>query len=559
VTATASIPRACALTLAALIVLGPLAAADSLLEPAAGAAEPGFVHFNGMVGQLYFPEMTGQGAGFLDYDGDGDHDLYLVQGAVFGVPEEGGQARPQWVGPGVPRDVLLRNDTSGGEIRWVDVTAVSGIVAEGYGMAVAVGDVDGDGWKDLLTGNYGANQLWRNRGDGTFEEATARLAEEEPRWTTSAVFGDFDGDGLEDLYIVNYVHYSMADPPDCYAASSRRDYCGPSGFASQRDRFLRNNGGGFEDVSGASGIGAVAGSGLGVNVLDADGDGRLELYVSNDGQPNFLWHALGGRWVDDALLAGVAVNRRGEPEASMGIAVGDLDRDGDEDLVVTHLAGESHTLYVNQGDGLFDDRTREAGLAAASLPYTGFGVAWLDLEHDGWLDLAVVNGAVRIQERADLAGDPYPLGQVNQLFANRNAKFEERGGESFSAVTEVSRGLVRGDVDNDGDHDLLVTNSSGPARLFLGAPAGAMAGGPSADSGWLGVSFAEGSHQSVTASYEGGERFMTRASSAGSYASAADSRALVTGRDRPLDIAIAAPAGTIRLNAPPLGRYLRFP
>ena len=301
-------------------------------------------------------------------------------------------------------------------------------------MAVAVGDIDGDGWADLFTGNYGANQLWRNRGDGSFEEATAGLAEEEPSWTTSAVFCDFDGDGLDDLYIVNYVRYSTVDPPNCYATSSRRDYCGPSGFSSQPDRLLRNTGTGvFEDITAASGVGAVAGSGLGADVLDVDGDGRLELYVSNDGQPNFLWRRIDGRWVDDALLSGIAVNRRGEPEASMGIAVGDPDRDGDEDLVVAHLAGESHTLYVNQGNGLFDDRTRELGLAAASLPYTGFGIAWLDLEHDGWLDLAVVNGAVRIQESADLAADPYPLGQPNQLFANRGGDLVELPGEPFSA------------------------------------------------------------------------------------------------------------------------------
>lgn len=235
----------------------------------------------------------------------------------------------------------------------------------------------------------------------------------------------------------------------------------------------------------------------------------------------------------------------------MGIAVGDFDRDGDEDLVVTHLDGETHTLYVNQGDGLFDDRTRELGLAAASLSSTGFGVAWVDLDHDGWLDLAIVNGAVRLQERADLAGDPFPLAQANQLFANRGGKLVERRGGAFSTAEEVSRGLVRGDVDNDGDHDLLVTNNSGPARLFLGS-------GP-AGPDWLGLSFASRSHQRITASYATGERLTVRASAAGSYASAADPRALVTGPERPFEIAISEPLRTIRLIDPPLGRCLRFP
>jgi hypothetical protein len=315
---------------------------------------------------------------------------------------------------------------------------------------------------------------------------------------------------------------------------------------------LHNSGGGvFEDVSSNSGINAVAGSGLGVSVLDGDGDGLLELYVSNDGQPNFLWSHLGNRWIDDALLAGVAVNRRGEPEASMGIAVGDFDRDGDEDLVVTHLDGETHTLYVNQGQGLFDDRTRELGLTAASISSTGFGVAWVDIDHDGWLDLAIVNGAVRLQERADLAGDPFPLAQANQLFSNRNGRLVELQRGSFSAAVEVSRGLVRGDVDNDGDHDLLVTNNLGRARLFLGQG--------SVDLDWLGLSFAGRSHQRVTAFYESGERLSVRASSAGSYASAADPRALVTGPERPLQVSIAEPLRTVRLTEPRLGRYLRFP
>ena len=537
---------------AALVLAVVTAAAGSGLELADAASTPPFTHFNGMVGELYFPEMTGQGAGFVDYDGDGDQDAYLVQGAHFAVPGGVERANPPFAEPGRPHDVLLRNDGGGEGIRWIDVTQAAGIVAEGYGMAVATGDFDGDGWTDLFTGNYGPDQLWRNRGDGTFEDASARLVEPEPRWTTSAVFADFDGDGREDLYVVDYVDYSVQDPPNCYAASSRRDYCGPSGFASQPDRLLRNAGGGvFEDVSARSGVDAVAGSGLGASVVDVDGDGRLELYVSNDGQPNFLWRIEDGRWLDDALLAGVAVNRSGEPEASMGIAAGDFDRDGDEDLVTVHLDGETDTIYVNQGNGLFDDRTRERGLAAATMPFTSFGVAWIDLDRDGWLDLAVVNGAVRIQERAELADDPYPLAQRNQLFANRRGEFVELSDEPFTAGVEVSRGLVRGDLDNDGDHDLLVTNSAGPARLFLGG------GRPGAD--WIGLSFAGRSHQGVTAAYASGERLTVRASAAGSYASAADPRALVVGPERPLALTIQEPRGTIRLSAPPLGRYLRFP
>ena len=521
----------------------PAASAPELVAAPASAALV-FTHSNGSVGELYFPEMTGQGAGALDYDGDGDQDLYLVQGAEL----EDQRASDS----GDLHDLLLRNDRVAEGVQWVDVTERSGISAEGYGMAVASGDFDGDGLPDLFVGNYGANQLWRNRGDGTFEPATQRLVEDDPRWTTAAIFIDYDLDGRQDLYVVNYVDYSLDDPPACYAASSRRDYCGPSGFTPQHDRLLHNVGGGvFEDVSASSGITAVAGSGLGIGVLDVEGDGRLELYVANDGQPNFLWRTGGGRWLDDALLAGVAVNRRGEPEASMGVAVGDVDRDGDEDFVVTHLDGETHTLYINQGDGLFDDRSRERGLAAATIRQTGFGVVWADLDHDGWLDLAVANGAVRIQERTRGVEAQSPLAQSNQLFVSRRGELTELPGTAFSQRQEVSRGLVRVDLDNDGDHDLLVTNNAGPARLFLDDRSGG--------SDWIGLSFGSQSYQRVLAGGSNGERSVVRASSAGSYASAADARVLVTGVAHTIEISHAQLSHTVRLLAPPGGRYLRFP
>jgi enediyne biosynthesis protein E4 len=507
-----------------------------------------FVHFNGMSGKLYFPEMTGQGGALVDYDGDGDLDVYLVQGSLLGGASMAEAVFP-YNGGGPPADVLLRNDATPAGPHWRDVTSDSGLAALGYGMSVTTGDFDGDGGVDLFVGNYGADQLWRNLGDGRFADASALLPQDDA-WTTGGAFVDFDADGDEDLYIVHYVEYSVTQAPDCYAESTLRDYCGPSSFQGVPDTLLRNDGGdGWTDVSSQLGVGDVALAGLGVAVLDADGDGLLDLYVANDGQPNNLWGWRGGRWVDDALLAGVAVNVRGEPEASMGIGVADFDRDGDEDLVVTHLSGETNTLYVNEGDGLYDDLSVDRGLAAPSLPYTGFGVAWVDLDLDGWLDLVVVDGAVRIQEELAARGDPYPLSQTNLVFANERGRLVLTP-ETLDGEPRVHRGLVAGDVDGDGDQDLLLTVNAGPATVFES--------GAARPDNWLGVSLARPRHDGVEVAYADGGGTVARAGSSGSYASARDPRVVFGGALAPASLTISGRAGRRRLLSPPRGRYLRF-
>ena len=495
-----------------------------------------FSSWNGMSGQLYYPEIIGGGAALFDYDNDGDLDAFLPQGAMLGTA---GVAKPTIAPPAKPGGRLFRNELISGKTRsetprFVDVTEASGIRSLVYGIGAATGDVDNDGDLDLLVLGYGPDQLWRNRGDGTFEDATAAAGLGDPRFGLSASFADLDRDGRLDLYIANYVEFSPEHNVTCYAPSSRRDYCGPSSFPAALDRLYRNRGDGtFEDVSLPSGIASKAGRGMGVVAADLDRDGWQDLFVANDGMFNFLWRNLGGmRFEEIGLISGAAVNADGEAEANMGIAAGDYDADGDDDLFVTHMAGETNTLWVNDGKGTFEDRTNSARLAAPSLPSTGFGTAWIDYDNDGWLDLLAANGAVTEVEERVRAGDPYPYAQTHQLFRNlgdgRFADVSREAGAPFRQL-EIGRGAAFGDVDNDGDTDALLVNTNSPARLLInqvgnrqswvglrlvGRPTGARA-----ERDLLGAR--------VAVVRKGAPVLWRRAATDGSYASASDPRVLV--------------------------------
>jgi hypothetical protein len=453
-------------------------AADTVFADVTTEVGLEFVHFNGMTGKYFIPEVTGQGAALLDYDNDGDLDAYLVQGSLYDPDVTMADAVYPVKSKAELIDRLFRNDLVVGadgtrKIRFTDVTKSSGIKAPEYGMGVAAGDFDNDGWVDLYVANMGSNQLFRNNGDGTFSDVTAKAGVDDKRWSTSCTWLDYNRDGWLDLYVANYIAFDTKLKVRCYAKSSAQDFCGPDAYDPVGDSLFLNNGdGSFKNVTVETGIAQEeAGAGLGVVAADLNGDRWIDLYVANDGDPNHLWiNQHNGTFSNEALWAGAAVNSLGAPEASMGVDAGDFDGDGDDDLFMAHIMEETNTLFVNDGQAFFEDRTIAAGLSGVSLGMTGFGAAWIDFDNDSWLDLIIINGAVRTLEEMAKSGHPYPLGQANHLMHNRgNGTFEdvsERAGSSFKLI-EVSRGAVIGDIDNDGDSDVLMVNNSGPARVLI--------------------------------------------------------------------------------------------
>ena len=522
-----------------------------------------FVHTNGMSGEFYPPEIMGAGAALFDFDDDGDLDAYFLQGHPLG--EGRGEAGS---------DRLYRNDLEGGELRFSDVTAESGLPPGGYGMGVAAGDFDNDGRVDLYLANFGANRLLRNDGPRGFTDVTRESGTGDEGWGVPAVFFDYDRDGWLDLFVGNYLEMKIEENLVCRTVTGRRDYCAPDVYPGAPDRLFHNRGDGtFADVTEEAGLaeGAEAGATLGAVAADFDGDGWPDLYVANDRQPNRLWLNQGGgadgrrrdgavTFRDEAPLAGCAVNGEGLPEASMGVVAGDFDGDGDLDLFLTHLTTETNTLYLNDGGGMFDDRTIGSGLGAASRAMTGFGTGLLDFDNDGWLDLLAVNGTVQVVEELARLGDPFPFHQPNQLFRNvagtaGAVSFEEitgRAGEVF-ALSETSRGAAFGDVDNDGDADVVISNNQGPARLLIN--------GTGNRRPWLGLRLVsdrpvEGAR--VAVERRGAPTLWRRSTTGGSYGSASDPRLLfgLGGGAEVERVTVHWPGGEIETwSGLPLGAY----
>lgn len=510
-----------AASLLAALVAGAIdtrVAGPPFVESAAAAGLT-FTHHNGAAGQFHMPELIGSGVALFDYDGDGDLDVFLVQsGALGGTTASAETSR------------LFRNDLSvdsrgRGTLRFTDVTSRAGVGLRAYGMGAAVADYDNDGDLDLFVTSFGPEVLFRNNGDGTFTDVTTEAGVSDRLWSTSAAFLDYDRDGDLDLFVANYLDFAVTNNKVCADSVGARDYCGPRTYRPVPDRLYRNGGNGrFTDVTEAAGISRADGAGLGVSVGDYNGDGWLDLYVANDATPNQLWiNRRDGTFADEGVISGTALNAAGNPEGSMGIASGDADADGDEDLFVTNIIGETFVLYENDGKANFEDARSRWGLAQATAALTGFGTEWIDYDNDGALDLFATDGAVNVIESQ--RGQPSPFRMKNLLFHNvgprRFTDVSRESGPAF-ATDYIGRGAAVGDIDNDGDVDIVVSNNNGPVRLLLNEVAGG--------AHWAQIRLQqEGGNRSGLGAWIGVERgaqpvIWRRVRTDGSYLSASDQR-----------------------------------
>lgn len=467
------------------------ARAVSFTDVTQGAGLSGF-HFTAGKNKDYIIESSGAGVAFVDYDNDGWLDIYLVNGGTMEMLRGNEKA---------PRAALFHNNRNG---TFIDVTEKAGVANERWGQGVCIGDFDNDGWEDLFVTNFGKNRLYRNNHDGTFSDLAEKAGVLCGGWSSGAAFGDYDGDGLLDLYVAGYVDLDINNLPPPASASApqaagnsskakepesspggmgasykagmgaceyrgQRVMCGPRGLKGAPDFLFHNNGDGtFTDVTRKA---AVEDKGLffgyAVAWFDLDDDGKLDLMVANDSTPSYLYHNKGdGTFEDVSYTSGTALNENGREQAGMGIAIGDYDGDGRDDVHRTNFADDSNVLYHNDGGGNFSETTFQMGLGEITIPFLGWGTNFFDYDNDGWLDLLVANGHVYpAVDRADL-GSSYR--QRLLLFRNLKTRFSEVGSSAGAALysPRVSRGSAIGDFDNDGDLDILLGNLDAAPSLF---------------------------------------------------------------------------------------------
>ena len=450
----------CALAIAAASInagaqkpAGSAGTGQPWFEDIADRAGIRFVHRSGHRDRFYLPEIIGGGAALFDMDNDGDLDLYLVQSGNLFAPGD----KPDG-------NRLYRNRGDG---TFDDATAGSGANVQGYGMGAAAGDFDNDGSADLYVTNFGGNVLLKGDGRGHFADVTAKAGVASSGWSTSAAFLDYDGDGDLDLMVAHYLNWRRSAEVECYSLTGVPDYCSPKTYdLPSHSALYRNNGNGtFTDDTDRAGLRAATGNGLGVVAGDVNGDGRIDIFVANDGTPNHLWlNRAGARFENAALAMGCAIDLDGKPKAGMGVALTDVDGDGDLDLLVVNLDGESDSFYRNEKT-FFRDDAAAVGLRTVSRPFTRFGAAILDFDNDGLLDLYEANGRVGRQSTM-YSSDPYA--EPNLLFRGvAGPRFEEvkpRGGTAPLLVGS-SRAAAFGDIDNDGGLDIVVVNRD--ARPYL--------------------------------------------------------------------------------------------
>jgi hypothetical protein len=413
-------------------------------------------HVNGRSGRFYFPETMGSGCAFLDYDGDGRLDLFLVNSSRL----------PGFTGKGPFYPALYRQQPDGS---FRDTTQAAGLALECYGMGCAVGDYDNDGDPDLYLTALGANHLFRNEGSsGRFTDVTEQAGVGDERFSTSAAWLDYDRDGDLDLFVCNYCSWTPATNRVCRDSAGREHMCNPSFFPGSPSTLYENRGNGrFLDVTRKAGVANAAGKALGVAVCDVDDDGFLDLLVANDLEPNALFRNRGdSTFAEIGVEAGLAYGLRGRARAGMGIDTADLVGEGREDVLIGNFSGERAALFRDAGGGQFVDTAEEAGLGEATFPYTTFGALFVDYDLDGHKDICLANG--HPDENIALAGDGPTFAQAVALFHNEGGGFRHAAQETGVARLGklVGRGLAAGDYDGDGDPDLLLTENNGPARLL---------------------------------------------------------------------------------------------
>lgn len=489
-----------------------------------------FDHWTGARGEYYYVETFASGAALVDIDGDGWLDAYLPNGASLNGSTDGLS----------PVNRLFRNGTAGCDsLLFRDITASSGAGHPGYGMGCVAGDYDNDGDQDLYLTNYGPNALLRNRGDGSFDDLSQRLGVDDPRWGTGSGFLDYDADGDLDLFCVNFVDFSPENNVICRRGEVRT-YCDPTSYQPVGDLLYRNDGTAFTEVTTSTGVGLVA-RGLGVALADLDSDGDTDIYVANDGQMNFLYRNDGGLFTEVGLEWGVRFNAHGRAEASMGVDVGDYDGDGHPDIAVASFSRETNTVYRSTGLGYMADVSGALGVDDASFFGLTFGLRFLDVDNDMDLDLFAANG--HVLDRIEAIDGDVTHAQPDQLLLYDDLRFSPPVPLSPGLLLPgVSRGAASGDVDNDGDLDLLVSINGGRARLLQNS------GGSSRN--WLLVALvgrdqrdAMGSRVEVAA---GGRSQVRERQSGGSYLSSHDPRLhFGLGPYSEADVTVSWPDGTV--------------
>ncbi len=514
-----------------------------------------FVHANSPTTRKYLLETMGGGVALVDYDNDGRLDIFFVNGAKLADPMPAGGApdksdKKYW-------NRLYHQNADGSFTDVTERAGLTGMPQNRYGMGVAVGDFDNDGWQDLYVTGYGGNTLYRNRGDGTFADVTARAGVGGSGWSVSAGFFDYDNDGRLDLFVTRYLDWRFEDRFCGERKPGGRAYCHPDNYPGAADLLFHNDGNGaFTDVSAKAGIANPAGKGLGVAFGDFDDDGWTDIYVANDSVQCFLYrNNHDGTFTDVSLTAGVGFNEDGKTFAGMGVDFADYDNDGLPDITVTDLSDQRYLLYRNNGGGTFTDMTNLSGIGRATLRYSGWSTRFVDLDNDGWKDLFVAQG--HVMDNIEVTSPNLSYLQPPLLLRNVRGRFSPVDAGPSMKTSWAGRGAAFGDLDNDGDIDIVVANIGQKAYILRNS------GGSS--NRWIGLrtrgrkSNRDGIGARVKVVSESGATQYYAVTTAAGYLSASDKRLIIgLGQDRlAKSIEVRWPSGIVqRFDDVPAGKWI---